>query len=56
VNIHGRHERCQEGDACHGPGCRIHTGKTRRKMNWTRPKPNKHEAERASAAPKKGSR
>lgn len=48
MNVHGRHERCQEGDACVGPGCRIHTGKTQRKQNYRRPKPNQHEGTRAS--------
>lgn len=46
MNVHGRHSKCREGDACVGPGCRIHTGKTARKKNWARPKPNKHEGTR----------
>ena len=56
MNIHGRHQKCQEGDNCTGAGCRISTGKTKRKANWKRPKPNQHEGTRASAAPdgKKG--
>lgn len=48
MNVHGRHSKCREGDNCAGPGCRVHTGKTARKANWKRPKPNKHEASRAS--------
>jgi len=54
VNIHGRHERCQDGDACTGPRCRIHTGKTARKKNWARPRPNKHEGTRITVSPGKG--
>lgn len=48
MNVQGTHQRCQEGDACHGPGCRKHTGKTKRKANWGRPKFNKHEGTRGS--------
>lgn len=46
--------RCREGADCTGIGCRVSTGKTKRKANWKRPKPNKHEGTRAvPAAPKK---
>ena len=38
--------RCQNGENCTGAGCRINTGKTQRKANWKRPKPNKHESTR----------
>lgn len=50
MNVDGTHSTCQERDACHGPGCRKHTGKTRRKNNAARPKFNQHEGTRASAA------
>jgi hypothetical protein len=52
MNTLGRHEKCQEGDACTGPGCRINTGKTRRKQNHLRPKPNQHEASRETTTTK----
>lgn len=55
MNVHGRHDKCQERDACHGPGCRIHTGKTAHKQNWARSKPNQHEGSRVTdSATKKG--
>lgn len=54
MNIAGRHSKCQEGDACQGPGCRVFTGKTKRKQNWSRPKPNKHEGTRGSVTTKTG--
>lgn len=44
-----RHQRCQQGERCNGPGCRVYTGKTARKQNHLRPKRNKHEATRISA-------
>jgi hypothetical protein len=56
VNVTGTHAKCQEGEACHGPGCRKHTGKTARKQNWARPKPNQHEDSRVTATDKKGKR
>lgn len=57
MNAAGTHSTCQERDLCHGPGCRKHTGKTKRKQNWSRPKPNQHEAEATSTTPtKKGKR
>lgn len=40
------HSNCQDGEGCHGPGCRVSTGKTQRKENYRRPKPNQHEASR----------
>lgn len=40
------HARCQNGENCTGPGCRVSTGKTQRKDNTSRPKPNKHEGTR----------
>lgn len=43
-------KHCQDGANCTGGGCRVSTGKTKRKANWNRPKPNKHEAFRVSAA------
>lgn len=46
MNIAGRHGKCQNGENCTGPGCRAHTGKTARKQNWKRPKPNQHEGTR----------
>lgn len=46
MNTQGTHHNCQQGDACTGPGCRKHTGKTARKKNYARPKPNKHEGSR----------
>lgn len=46
--------RCQNGYGCTGEGCRVSTGKTKRKANWKRPKPNKHEGTRAAVVPEKG--
>lgn len=54
MNRLGLHGKCQSGDGCVGPGCRVTTGKTRTKNNAARPKPNQHEASRASATTKKG--
>lgn len=39
------HRNCPE-NPCIGPRCRANTGKTARKANHLRPKPNKHEASR----------
>lgn len=39
------HAKCPE-NPCTGPRCRAHTGKTKRKANYARPKPNKHEGSR----------
>ena len=51
MNTKGTHSRCQNGDdGCTGPGCRKQTGKTARKQNWKRPKPNQHEGSRMVAA------
>ena len=47
------HAKCQDGPACHGPGCRVKTGKTAHKENWKRPKPNQHEASRDAVTSKK---
>lgn len=38
--------RCREGENCTGIGCRVSTGKTKRKANHKRPKPNQHEGTR----------
>lgn len=38
--------RCQNRSLCQGPGCRVYTGKTKRKANYSRPKPNQHEGTR----------
>ena len=56
MNVHGRHRKCREGDNCTGTGCRISTGKTKRKQNWKRPRLNHHTAEAglASTSTKKG--
>lgn len=43
------HSRCREGIACTGIGCRVETGKTKRKKNYSRPHPNKREGSRAVA-------
>lgn len=40
------HQKCREGENCTGIGCRRQTGKTERKQNWKRPKPNKKEGTR----------
>jgi hypothetical protein len=53
VNTIGTHNKCQESEACKGPGCRKHTGKTARKMNWKRPKPNQHEGSRGNTGSEK---
>lgn len=45
MNRPGRHAKCPE-DPCTGPRCKARTGKTDRKNNWARPKPNKHEGTR----------
>lgn len=52
MNQPGRHAKCPE-EPCVGPRCRAHTGKTARKQNWARPKPNKHEGTRITAGPEK---
>ena len=50
MNRLGTHQKCQNGDdGCTGPGCRKFTGKTKRKQNWLRPKPNQHEGTRIVA-------
>lgn len=41
--------KCREGANCTGIGCRVATGKTARKANWKRPKPNQHEGTRTTA-------
>lgn len=55
LNLAEQHEaaRCRDGYACTGTGCRVQTGKTKRKQNHLRPKRNKHEATRVSGAPTK---
>lgn len=40
-----RHAKCPE-NPCVGPRCKARTGKTARKKNYARPKPNKHEGTR----------
>jgi hypothetical protein len=45
VNIEA-HKKCRENERCVGPGCRVETGKTKRKANWNRPKRNKNEGSR----------
>jgi len=30
TSTHGAHQKCREGDNCVGPGCKRHTGKTRK--------------------------
>ena len=49
MNEPGRHAKCPE-EPCTGPRCKAHTGKTARKKNWARPKPNKHEGTRVLAS------
>ena len=46
-----KHEaaRCRDGYGCTGTGCRVSTGKTKRKANHSRPKPNQHEGTRITA-------
>lgn len=51
MNEPGRHNKCQDGEACTGRGCRAYTGKTQRKKNWLRPKANKHEGTRGYVSP-----
>lgn len=41
-----QHKSCRESERCVGPGCKVRTGKTQRKANWNRPKPNQHEGSR----------
>lgn len=54
MNVHGRHKKCREGDNCTGMGCKVRTGKTERKQNWKRPKPNQHEGTRGAGIQKTG--
>lgn len=48
--------RCQNRGNCTGPGCRVSTGKTKRKANFARPKHNQHEGTRVTANTKEKSR
>ena len=52
MNKMDQHAKCQDGPTCKGPGCRVATGKTKHKKNWSRPKPNQHESSRDAAKAK----